>query len=162
MAKTRLKVRRLLTADNFAAGIIHINQVGRHGRKVELKAPRVKIGQDALGQIKSYAFAVADDEHFNTLDTKWHFWILSNELDSFAKKEMAADKQGQGILYNADGITIWVKTWAELINECKHRLEFIRQQLDINVDGVDGLEFQRKNYPDYTRGLSKDSSNNVA
>ena len=129
---------------------------------VELKAPKVKIGSDELTQIKSYAFAVADDERFTTLDTKWHFWIISNELDAFAKKDMAVDKQRRGILYNADGVTIWVKTWAELINECKHRLEFIRAQLDLNVDSSDGLGFLRKHYADYTQGLKVDKKVKVA
>lgn len=128
---------------------------------VELKAPKVKIGQAELGQIKSYAFAVADDERFTTLDTKWHFWIISNELDSYAKRELADDKQDRGILYNADGVTIWVKTWSELINECKHRHEFIRKQLDINVDSSDGLEFLRKHYADYTQGLEFDERSSV-
>lgn len=117
---------------------------------VELKAPKVKIGQKEINQIESYAFAVVDDERFNTIDTNWHFWIISNELDSYAKHRLSGDKLDRGILHSARGITIWVKTWGELINECKHRLEFIRQQLDINIDSSDGLEFLRKNYAELT------------
>lgn len=118
---------------------------------VELKAPKVKIGQKEINQIESYAFAVADDERFNTIDTNWHFWIISNELDSYAKHRLSGDKLDRGILHSARGITIWVKTWGELINECKHRLEFIRQQLDINIDSSDGLEFLRKNYAELNK-----------
>ncbi|WP_067094574.1 ATP-binding protein [Marinomonas atlantica] len=117
---------------------------------VELKAPKVKIGQKEINQIESYAFAVADDERFNTINTNWHFWIISNELDSYAKHRLSSDKLDQGILHSANGITIWVKTWGQLINECKHRLEFIRQQLNINIDSSDGLEFLRKNYAELT------------
>ena len=117
---------------------------------VELKAPKVKIGQKEINQIESYAFAVADDERFNTIDTNWHFWIISNELDSYAKHRLSNEKLDRGILHSASGITIWVKTWGELINECKHRLDFIRQQLDINIDSSDGLEFLRKNYTELT------------
>ena len=78
---------------------------------VELKAPKVKIGQKEINQIESYAFAVADDERFNTIDTNWHFWIISNELDSYAKHRLSGDKLDRGILHSARGITIWVKTW---------------------------------------------------
>ena len=122
---------------------------------VELKAPKVKIGQKEINQIESYAFAVADDERFNTIDANWHFWIISNELDSYAKHRLSGDKLDRGILHSARGITIWVKTWGELINECKHRLEFIRQQLDINIDSSDGLEFLRKNYAELTKNTKE-------
>lgn len=122
---------------------------------VELKAPKVKIGQKEINQIESYAFAVADDERFNTIDTNWHFWIISNELDSYTKHRLSSDKLDRGILHSARGITIWVKTWGELINECKHRLEFIRQQLNINIDSSDGLEFLRKNYTELTKNTKE-------
>lgn len=122
---------------------------------VELKAPKVKIGQKEINQIESYAFAVADDERFNTIDTNWHFWIISNELDSYAKHRLSSDQLDRGILHSANGITIWVKTWGELINECKHRLEFIRQQLNINIDSSDGLEFLRKNYTELTKNTKE-------
>tara|TARA_R110001583_G_scaffold195405_1_gene372881 strand:- start:1827 stop:3800 length:1974 start_codon:yes stop_codon:yes gene_type:complete len=120
---------------------------------VELKAPKVKVGQKEIGQIESYAYAVSADERFKSLDTRWNFWIISNELDEFARHRLKEDKHGKGIIYNANGVVIWVKTWAELINECKHRLEFIRAQLDLNVDSSNGLEFLRKHYVEYTQGL---------
>ena len=48
--------------------------------------------------------------------------ILSNDIDSFAEQRSKQDKTGNGIIYDADNITITVKTWGELIQECKHRL----------------------------------------
>jgi hypothetical protein len=120
---------------------------------VELKAPKVKVGQKEIGQIESYAYAVSADERFKSLDTKWNFWIISNELDEFARRRLKEDKNGKGIIYNAEGVVIWVKTWAELINECKHRLEFVRSQLELNVDSSEGLAFLRKHYVEFTQGL---------
>ena len=123
---------------------------------VELKAPKVKIGQNEINQIKSYAFAVADDERFKHLKTKWNFWVISNDLTPFADRELKQDKLGKGVIYDADGITIWIKTWGELIQECKHRLEFIRSQLDINIDSSNGLSFLQKTYAEYTKGVIYD------
>ncbi len=45
---------------------------------VELKAPKVKVGAMELMQIKSYAYAVASDERFENLDSRWTFIVISN------------------------------------------------------------------------------------
>jgi hypothetical protein len=45
---------------------------------VELKAPSVKIGQKETGQVRSYAFAVQDDERFRNIKARWEFWVVSN------------------------------------------------------------------------------------
>ncbi|CAB9492898.1 ATP-binding protein [Alteromonas macleodii] len=120
---------------------------------VELKAPKVKIGQDEITQIESYAFAVAEDERFKHLKTKWNFWIISNDLDAYAERRLKQDNTSKGIIYDADGITIWVKTWGELIQECKHRLEFVREQLDISIDKSDGLKYLQDSYYEYTKDV---------
>ena len=56
---------------------------------VELKAPKVKIGADEITQAKKYAIAVTSDERFSTVDgVRWHFWLVSNAYDDFAKHEI--------------------------------------------------------------------------
>ncbi|EGG94209.1 putative DNA mismatch repair protein [gamma proteobacterium IMCC1989] len=120
---------------------------------VELKAPKVNIGEDEISQIKSYAFASIADERFKHLKTKWNFWVISNDLKPFAEMELKQDKTGKGIIYEIDNLTIYVKTWGELIQECKHRLEFVRDQLDINIDKTDGLKYLQESYSEYTKGV---------
>ena len=124
---------------------------------VELKAPRVSIGYDEIGQIKSYAFAVLKDERFKQVNARWNFWIISNDYDGYTEQELKADKLGKGILYQAEGITIWVKTWGQVIQECKYRLEFVRKQLNITLDSSSGLEYLREKYSEYTKGVIIDS-----
>lgn len=120
---------------------------------VELKAPKVDIGEDEISQIKSYAFASIADERFKHLKTKWNFWVISNDLKPFAEMELKQDKTGKGIIYEIDNLTIYVKTWGELIQECKHRLEFVRDQLDINIDKTDGLKYLQESYSEYTKDV---------
>ncbi len=124
---------------------------------VELKAPKVPIGHEEIGQIKSYAFAVNNDERFRQLKTRWHFWIISNDFTEYTKQELKADKTGKGILYQTDDMTIWVKTWSQVLNECKHRLEFVRKQLNITLDSSSGLDYLRGKYSEYTRGVILDA-----
>ncbi|PHR96777.1 MAG: hypothetical protein COA78_28320 [Blastopirellula sp.] len=52
---------------------------------VELKRPSVKIGSDEITQIEKYAYTVVADERFQHVDTRWSFWVISNDLDDFAR-----------------------------------------------------------------------------
>jgi hypothetical protein len=125
---------------------------------IELKAPKVVIGAKEIGQIKSYAFAVAEDERFRSLKSKWNFWVISNDYDNFAKRERSQQGYSDGVIYRSNqtdemDITIWVKTWSELINECKHRMEFLKTHLDYNIDANEGLKYLREKYAEYTKGV---------
>lgn len=123
---------------------------------VELKAPRVKIGEKECSQIESYAFAVIEDERFASLTAKWNFWIISNELDSYAVRKSTQDGRPIGVLYRDStkiDVTIWVKTWSQIIRENKHRLEFVREKLNYEIDHNDALQHLRETYSEYTKGV---------
>lgn len=78
---------------------------------VELKAPKVRIGQKEIGQIENYAIAVAEDERFRGINTKWVFWILSDDYENYVTRRM--DKDGVFRLGGKEGreeILIYVKT----------------------------------------------------
>ena len=123
---------------------------------VELKKPSVTIGQKEIDQIKSYAFAVARDERFRSLKTKWDFWIISNDYDEHAEMELENDAYENGVIYKTtkkQDITIWVKTWSELIADNNHRLEFIRDKLNYNIDTDQALNHLKKTYAEYIEGV---------
>ena len=54
---------------------------------VELKAPKVDIGKKEIDQIESYAFAVAEDARFRSINTKWDFWIISGDYDGVCETQ---------------------------------------------------------------------------
>ena len=124
---------------------------------VELKAPKVKIGEQEIQQIKRYAFAVAKDERFKGLDTQWHFWVLSNDIDDFAEMELSQERYEEGVIFKSIkdiNLTIWIKTWSQLIQENKHRLNFIKEKLNYNIDRKDALSYLKKTYAEYTEVLA--------
>jgi len=123
---------------------------------VELKKPDVVIGKNEIDQIESYAFAVAKDERFRSLKTKWDFWIISNDYDDHAEMKLENDAYEDGVIYKTtkkQDITIWLKTWSELIAENKHRLEFIRDKLNYNIDKEQALDHLKKTYSAYIEGV---------
>ncbi|PJK27892.1 hypothetical protein CVT23_19860 [Minwuia thermotolerans] len=123
---------------------------------VELKRPSVKVGANEITQIKSYAFAVAADERFRHLDTTWSFWVISNDLDEYAQHETRQKDKPRGLIFQSDDgqIEVWVKTWSEVLSECKSRIRFVQEHLQANVDKESSLRYLRKTYEKYLSGVS--------
>lgn len=103
---------------------------------VELKRPSKKIDDEVLTQIKKYAVAVASDERFRDVPTRWNFVAISNDLDAFAKSETNQRNRPKGMVSdNAElNITVWAKSWAEVINDARARLRFVNEQLVYEAD----------------------------
>lgn len=127
---------------------------------VELKRPSVKIGAEELTQIKKYAYTIADDERFASLKTRWNFWVLSNDLDNFAKNETRTRNNPRGRIYiSEDGhVQVWVKTWAEVIAECRARLRFVEEHLNANVDRENALSYSQKTHAKYLAGVIEEGA----
>lgn len=115
---------------------------------VELKRPTVKIGANELTQIESYAFAVAEDERFRSIDTRWTFWIISNDMDDHAHRKTRQANLPIGMVHQSDDrrITIWAKTWSEVLQTNRQRLKLFQQKLDYNADHEVSLDFLRETY----------------
>lgn len=125
---------------------------------IELKRPKQNVGADEITQIKNYAYAVAEDERFRHLKTRWSFWVISNDLDKFAQKETRQKNKPRGqVFVDEDGqIDVWVKTWSELIEEGKARLRFVDEKLKANIDRESSLRYLRKTYEKYLSGVTTD------
>lgn len=127
-----------------------LNTTGRPKQRdhlvVELKAPKVKIGQKEVAQIQSYAFAVTKDERFKSLDTAWTFMVISNDLDDYADLLAQQDNTPEGCIYQSGKISIYVKRWSELIEENKMRLRFYKDRLELNISTDDGLKHLKERY----------------
>ncbi len=113
---------------------------------VELKRPSKKIDDEVLTQIKKYANAVASDERFRDVPTRWTFVAISNDMDTFAKNEANQRNRPRGMVSdNADqNITVWAKTWAEVINDARSRLRFVNEQLAYQADSESAKAYLNK------------------
>lgn len=136
----------------------NIQLVGAEDREhlvVELKRPKVKINARATAQIKSYAFAVADDERFRSVPAKWVFWVVSNDMDKVTAREVSQKDRANGILFQDEEqrITIWVKTWSQIMNDCKARLRFFEEKLKYTPDRDSSLDHLKNTYQKYLADL---------
>ena len=118
---------------------------------VELKAPTVVAGSKETEQIRSYAFAVQEDQRFRCVPTRWSFWLVVNDMDEYVRKETHMKEKPEGLLWESDELKmistrVWVKTWAQIIHDCRVRLKIFQQALNITADKDVGLEYLKKTY----------------
>ncbi|WP_203881728.1 ATP-binding protein [Planotetraspora kaengkrachanensis] len=101
---------------------------------VELKAPKVIVGDKELSQIKSYALAVAEDPQFTDVTVNWEFWLITSKMNGLVRAEARQQGRPSGcVLDYADGPTrvkVWVKTWSELIEDCRDRLHYFKDHFN--------------------------------
>jgi hypothetical protein len=125
---------------------------------VELKRPSVVIGPKELTQVESYAFAIANDERFRDLDTRWVFWAVSNDIDEHARRRARQEGSPPGRVYKDGPIEIWVKAWSEVLSDAKFRMRFVQDKLKSNVDDDAALEYLKKTYAKYLHGIADDAA----
>lgn len=118
---------------------------------VELKAPKIKIGSDEVTQIEKYAFSVAEDERFKNINTRWFFWVVSDDIDKYAERRIK--ESNDGVIYNQDGIIIRIKTWAQVMDDNKARFQFFQEQLAYQVDQGVALKHLQETYEKFLTGV---------
>jgi hypothetical protein len=133
----------------------------RENLVIELKRPTVKVGAKEITQVKEYAYAVAADERFRHLKTRWSFWVISNDLDGFAQRETRQKDKPRGqvsVTPTDEGgqIEVWVKSWSEILAECKARLRFVQDHLQANINKENSLTYLKRTYEKYLSGIEID------
>ena len=130
---------------------------------VELKRPSKKIDDEVLTQIKKYARGVATDERFQGVPARWTFVAISNELDDFAKGEANQRGRPKGkVSDDAElNITVWIKTWAEVINDARARLRFVNKQLAYEADRDSAKSYLKKAHAKFIPNTDEAPKNEV-
>jgi hypothetical protein len=99
-----------------------------------LKRPDTTLDAAAARQIENCAFAVAADERFLKVPVQWVVWVVATEVDALVARLVRQANRAPGILFRSGveselQVTLWVKTWRQIINECRGRMRFFAQEL---------------------------------
>lgn len=129
---------------------------------IELKAPMVRIGLEETSQIQKYAFSIMEDERFRNIPARWTFWVVSNDIAPLAKKQVRGSDRPDGVLYQDGSNRIWVKTWSEILNDCRYRHQLFQKELNYSADQDASLQYLRETYAKVLKGEPQDSSDNDA
>lgn len=117
---------------------------------VELKAPKVKITQTEVAQIKSYAEAVASDPQFAGSPVQWDFWIIGTELDAVVRRDASQSNKPKGQIADWEGVRIWAKQWSDIVNDCEIRLQYYTESLSHDPGNKHASQYLNQAYVDLT------------
>ena len=106
---------------------------------VELKHPKVKLGEKELSQVKTYMNVIMSDSRFNASNMRWKFYLVGNDFDSsnyipnemrnainWGKKNLVCHIYNNGIQYE-----IFVLKWSELFADFEIRHNFLLKKLEM-------------------------------
>lgn len=106
---------------------------------VELKHPKVKLGEKELSQVKTYMNVIMSDSRFNATNMRWKFYLVGNDFDSsnyihnemrnainWGKKNLVCHVDNNGIQYE-----IFVLKWSELFADFEIRHNFLLKKLEM-------------------------------
>lgn len=127
---------------------------------VELKRPSVTIDFDEIGQIERYAFSVANDDRFKAVGVNWIFWVISDSYGSFAEQRITDKMTGQ--IHRNGNISIFVKTWAQVLDENKARMQFFQEHLEFQADKGDALKYLQERHAQYLDGVFDGADADIA
>ena len=113
---------------------------------VELKRPKLKLTQKELGQITNYAVAVVKDERFQAPTVTWDFWLVGDDIDDVLAELTHKPGQPDGLYQQGGNYAIWVRRWAEILEENRQRLHFYREHLDYKPGDDTDLEATLSKY----------------
>lgn len=137
---------------------------GRHHLVIELKRPSQPINKDVINQVESYGFAIAADDRFQNVRTNWSFWAVSTSMDKYAQLKAQMEGLPRGVVYQSKAdaernynMTIWAKSWSEIIEQCSTRLKFFQERLNYNASQSSGKQFLRDTYSKFIPNLEKDA-----
>lgn len=77
-------------------------------------------------------------------------------MDDYVTKETHVRDKPEGLLWESDDpklpSKIWVKSWAQIIHDCKTRLRIFEKALNLTADKDIALSYLRKTYERFLLG----------
>lgn len=113
---------------------------------IEIKRPTVTGGTEIITQVKNYAIALAEDPRWANTNTNWVFWAVTYDLDRIGRHEISRPDLPYGRIDSGKNYVAWLRTWGSLLEDCRARLEYLREALEIETKKEAGVRHLQQNY----------------
>lgn len=107
---------------------------------IELKHPKVALGQQQYQQIYNYMKVISEQPEFTANNATWEFYLVGNKFDSsgdienlYENAKMHGEKS---LVYKVKNFKIYVKTWSEILNEFEIKHKFIQDKLELQRNAI--------------------------
>ena len=128
---------------------LETNRSRREHLVVEIKRPTVVLGRKEMDQIEDYMGAVISASAFDVDSTAWDFILIGTSMDEVVRRRITQENKPKGLMLDNPDARVWVRTWAEILDGCRHRLGFIREHLKYDPTMEQAVGYLRREYPEY-------------
>jgi hypothetical protein len=102
---------------------------------VELKHPKVKLGDKELNQVKGYLDVIIKQDDFNGNNIFWNFYLVGNSFDTSGRIERELENSKthgeRSLAFKTDRYRIYVKKWSEVFTELECRYKYLEDSLEV-------------------------------
>jgi hypothetical protein len=116
---------------------------------VELKAPGITVGRTELDQVEDYANAILNDPQFSSSTAHWDLILVATSIDDVVRNRIQDEDFELGRFWGPrhkpgqPRVTAYVRSWRDIIDENKRRLDFVASVLQHDPTIAEGLDFVR-------------------
>lgn len=105
---------------------------------VEIKSPTnvQKLNMDHYTQINKYMNVIRKQQGFNDPNTYWTFLLIGLGIDDVA--EQSIQEPQSGLCIDKDNYRLYMKTWAQVLNEADARHKYLKDKLESARDDLAG------------------------
>lgn len=103
---------------------------------VEIKNPTnvPKLNMDHYTQINKYMNVIMKQEGFNDPNTFWTFLLIGLKIDDVAEQQIKEPLTG--LCIEKDNYRLYMKTWAQVLNETDARHKYLKEKLESIRDSL--------------------------
>ncbi len=107
---------------------------------IELKHPRITLGQDQFNQVHKYLQVITNQPDFNASNMYWEFYLVGNKFDSTGfMEDLIETNKNHGIPYlilskDNGRIKVYAKKWSEIFTEFEIKHNFLNERLKLERD----------------------------
>jgi len=106
---------------------------------IELKHPKITLGEKELSQVKKYMDVILSEDDFNAPNMSWDFLLIGNDYNKYIEREISTNKfHGEKSLVfsiiEPIQYKIYVKKWSEIFAEFEIRHDYINKTLRLQRD----------------------------
>lgn len=107
---------------------------------VEIKSPThvPKLNMDHYTQINKYMNVIRKQQGFNDPNTYWTFLLIGLEIDDVAEQQIKETLSG--LCLEKDNYRLYMKTWAQVLNEADARHKYLKDKLESVRDNLVGKD----------------------
>jgi hypothetical protein len=101
---------------------------------VELKHPKITLGEKELSQVKKYMSVILEQPDFNGSNREWRFYLVGKSYNDYIAREMKTNQSHgeEGLVFRIDNYRIYVKNWDDVFTDFEIRHNHLHEKLNLD------------------------------